>query len=164
MVKIYTVKIKFDFIPPPRLDEEGVEIEEDIQVIEGDFQVGADSLPEAMEAAFEHLDANMGETEYEMVSLSLVENMGIVNWPGEGGECNCPICKANTCAVEDLLVFTCSHCEEEVRLSDGEWNECPCPFCGIIIGRDQIISIGKGKYMMIAPKMKGDIGNDESQV
>ena len=81
MVKIYTVKIKFDFIPPPRLDEEGVEIEEDIQVIEGDFQVGADSLPEAMEAAFEHLDANMGETEDEMVSLSVVENMGIVMLP-----------------------------------------------------------------------------------
>jgi hypothetical protein len=156
-MQIYEVEVSF--IVEHKPENEDLELEENhpkFDQYDGVLHLGEECLADALLAAMDHLDKNLGEGSYNITSVKELDGVDVLNWPGEEEECTCPACRAKTCAKEDILSFTCVHCFEEIQLADGDWKIANCPNCGADIGRDKIISIGNGKYMMVDLDNKED--------
>lgn len=130
------------------VDESQMEDDEQVRVVDLDFYLGASDLDDVFMLAKNHITEAFPDNEYyEVLELRTLQENGniinVVNW----GECNCPFCRANLAAPEDLIIFHCS-CGEEIKVADG-WKQIECPKCNKIILRDKVIDNGKGGYFFV---------------
>jgi hypothetical protein len=161
LVKIYEVKFNYE------LDEEekqfirehnGMDEDEEIGMATGIFHVGEMSVLGAAQVAEEKAEEMYGDG-YEILSVEELEDMTVVNW----GECNCPYCKAEFAAPDDLVEFDCT-CGEHIKVADG-WKKIICYKCDRIIDRNDLIG-SNGNYTLVSvddsvDKDSGDNGEDK---
>jgi hypothetical protein len=163
-MNIYSVKFWFNV----NFDSEGNIVEEldeeemvgeendDIEsrIADGKFEIGAGNLAQALLNSIEYLDKNIGKDNYNISSVSVCEDINIINWPGENEECQCVYCRTERAADEDKLIFSCNKCGCEIKIIDGGWDEISCPHCNEEIHRDRIIG-SNGNYLIINIGDKG---------
>jgi hypothetical protein len=115
--------------------------------VDGGFDLGSVSLPDAYLEAAEYLDEAIGEEEYEVTSISEREDIQIINWPGDNEECQCDSCRTERAAPEDRITFKCIKCGYDITIVD-DFKMIKCPNCRKEISRDRIIGSGTN-YLML---------------
>jgi hypothetical protein len=154
MINIYEIKFKtiVEFEPTQeQVVEDGVEVDREESQYEetfGMFHVGSYTISEAMLKGMEFLGDGLGENEYEIVDIHLLENVNVINFPEE----ECPFCGVEDAAEDDILRFKCS-CGHDVVVKETGWKEIDCPECGTLINRDRVIGT-HGNYILL--DIKGD--------
>lgn len=137
---------------PEELEEEFEEGENTQEMIRSMF-VGAESFEEALGIAMQILDEYFDNPEdYKIRATKEMLGIDIINWGMDGKPCDCPFCRAERMADEDLMHFECPICKSKLSVADGGWDDIDCPSCKHPIHRDRIIDIGHGKYMVIEIK------------
>jgi len=135
---------------PEGMLEEEIDEEDLEETVANVIHVGAEDFFDATRIAMEILSEFFeSEEDYEIRSVKEMYGINVVNWAGENEPCDCPYCKAERMADEDLMHFDCPICKNIVKVADGEWEDIQCRECGTTIQRDRIIDIGRGKYKVI---------------
>ena len=160
-MKLYDIEYTFDRELKPEIIEGSLEgeFEEDqdmIEHIDTHLQLGCNNFEAAVEEAVSMLDETFEDTVYEIVAIQEVSGVDILNWPGEGEPCQCPYCKAERAAEEDIMRFNCPYCNNEISVVDGSWESIPCIECGEIILHDNIVNLGRNKYKAIKIQERKD--------
>lgn len=124
--------------------EKGEETDE-FEIHEGKFEVGAINLASAYVQADKFLEIKC-EEKYEIISIKNIRKINLINWPGENEPCQCPSCRTERAAPEDIIEFQCS-CGEQFRLID-DFGIIQCEKCEKIIRREDLIGSGKN-YTLI---------------
>ena len=160
-MKLYDIEYTFDRELKPEIIEGSLEgeFEEDqdmMEHIDAHLQLGCNNFEAAVEEAVSMLDETFEDTVYEIVAIQEVSGVDILNWPGEGEPCQCPYCKAERAAEEDIMRFNCPYCNNEINVVDGNWESIPCIECGEIILHDNIINLGRNKYKAIKIQERKD--------
>jgi len=132
---------------------------ENIEIINMHMQIGSMDFQSATMEAIDMLDDAFGDEEgeyfyeykvfpegYEILGVVEVQGLNILNWPGEGNPCDCPQCQARDMAEEDVMVFNCPNCGNEIRVPIDSWNLVLCRKCECQILRSGVISLGNNKY------------------
>lgn len=131
--------------PDPNPEEESKDLKPHYHEIEANVHLGADCISDALQLAEEFLEEMMEGREFYISSVTAMQGVDVVNWPGES-ECDCSFCKALRSADEDVMIFDCS-CGYQIRVMD-DWKEIPCPSCRRKILRENVIS-ANGLYLLI---------------
>lgn len=139
-MNIYSVKFDYVFEVPEHDD-----IPAHNHVDEGKVELGAIDLPSAYLEADEFLEQHF-DLGFEIKSIKLLEKVMIVNWPGDGEDCQCPFCRTERAAPEDLITFQCK-CGENYTLVD-DFGSIVCPKCNQTINRQDLIG-HNGNYTFI---------------
>jgi hypothetical protein len=108
--------------------------------------IGADYLYEALEIANDKIEETFfteQEHDFDIISVKELEGMGILNWPGEGNDCDCPFCMAENIAEEDVMKVECPNCHAILRVADNGWESIPCTECKTEITRNSLCLMGK---------------------
>lgn len=142
--------------------EEEHEDFEDIEIVNAHMQIGGFDFKSATMEAVNMLDSvflNEEDEEneesydyeifpdgYEIVGVVEIQGLNILNWPGEGEPCDCPQCKAKLMADEDVMVFNCPDCQEEIKVPIDGWELVLCRKCECQILRSGVINLGNNKY------------------
>jgi len=156
-LKLWEIEYTFEYIKEvskENIDDEFNDVkteENNISYITTKLHLGASDITDAMIMALEICDKNMDEhnIKYEINAVREVFGVDILNWPGEGEPCNCPYCRAERMADEDLMHFECFSCKTELKVSDGGWESILCTACGEEIFRDGLLDIGNGRFKTI---------------
>lgn len=153
--KLQIYQIDYSFFVDMRNEEEKsiLESKPRIQQVSMEIHFGADNIAEALEEAIEFLNKNLEEENFTIDSVTAMEGVDVVNWPGEDGECDCPFCRAERIPDEDTLKFECS-CGSNIKVAD-DWDEIHCRNCHRTIYRDRVIG-SNGNYTLI------DIGGESN--
>lgn len=132
-----------------QVDSEGLAlaegVDEDLAIrkrLDESFELGAESLGGAFIEASEFLDEELGESDYEIISVILLEDIHIINWPGDGEPCACASCRTERAAEEDKVSFVHS-CGGEIKVVSDGWDSMLCPRCGGVILRDRLVGSGR---------------------
>ena len=150
-MNIYTVNFYFVV----NVDEEGniIENEDDIDEnnshlgkAEGKFGIGSNNIENALLQAIDYLNENVGEDEWYISSIAEIDELNVVNWPGENDDCQCVACRTERAAPEDKITFEC-YCGLGITIVN-DFNEFVCPNCGKEILRDRIIG-SNGNYVLM---------------
>ena len=160
-MKLYDIEYTFDReVKPERMEgslEGEFEEEQDvIEHIDTHLQLGCNDFESAVEEALSMLDETFGDMDYNIVAIQEVSGVDILNWPGEGEPCQCPYCKAERMADEDIMHFACPYCGTEIKVADGDWDAIPCIECGESILHDNIINLGRNNYKAIKIQERKD--------
>lgn len=154
-MNIFTVKFWIAvFVDDDKIVEEETETSE-LKQMDGKFGLGAMDMGEAYEEAVEYLDELLGEDGYHIVSISEIEDLTVVNWPGEGSDCNCVYCRTERAAEEDKIAFNCS-CNYIIKVVD-DFDMIYCPQCQKQIFRDRIIGNNRSGYTLMNIDGEGGI-------
>jgi glutaredoxin len=153
-VKLYDIEYTFDREVKPEimdgsLEGEFEEEQDMMEHVDTHLQLGCDNFETAVDEAIAMLDETFGDDIYNIVAIQEVAGVDILNWPGEGEPCNCPYCKAERMADEDVMCFACPYCGKEIRVAHGDWEAIPCIECGETILHDNIVDLGRNKYKAI---------------
>lgn len=161
-MKIYEIDYSFEHeyeLPEGILPEE-VDDEERYEYVSANMFIGAPDFDTAWDWATDMLEQVFppidGISQYELRGVKEIQGMDILNWPGEEDPCNCPFCRAERMADEDLMHFECHNCHHEIKIADGDWEAICCPECGEQIYRDGLLNTGGGKFKVIKVSNKED--------
>lgn len=139
-------------LPEGALEDEFDE-EDLMEIVSTTIHVGAENFFDATAIATEILNSYFEyEDDYEIRSVKEIYGVYVINWGMEDGDCDCPYCRAERMADEDLMHFECPKCHKPIRVADGDWDDIECKECGAPIQRDRIIDIGRGRYKVIEIK------------
>jgi hypothetical protein len=132
-----------DVILPEGMDREHLH-----RHIDEKIYIGADYLYEALEIANDKIEEVFfieQEHDFDITGIKELEGIGILNWPGEGGDCDCPFCTAERIAEEDVMKVECPNpkCKNVLRVADNGWEALSCPECKIEITRNSLCLMGK---------------------
>lgn len=121
--------------------------------------IGADYLYEALEVATDKIEETFfteQEHDFDIISIKELDGIGILNWPGEGVDCNCPFCTAKRIAEEDVMKVECPNpnCKNILRVADNGWESLLCPECETEINRASICLMGKNYKVIHISKEK----------
>lgn len=139
-MNIYSIRFEY-FLELP-----GIQGSESQTILdEGKLEIGANSVTQALLEADEFIAENV-TVEFEIKSIKLLEKINIVNWPGDGDDCQCARCRTERAAPEDCITFQCT-CGEIYTLID-DFGGIQCKECHKIIRREDLIG-NNGNYTLI---------------
>jgi predicted RNA-binding Zn-ribbon protein involved in translation (DUF1610 family) len=107
------------------------------------FHICARWISDAFLDAMKFLDGGIGEGEYEIISISKMEDIFMVNYPEE----ECPFCGVEEAGEDDILKFKC-WCGKDIVVKETGWKEINCPECGKEIPRDRLVG-SRGNYILL---------------
>jgi hypothetical protein len=144
------------------------EVDEDFSGFSNDtgtFHLLAGYYLEALEIAMNYLNATIGEDNWDITSLAIVQGIDIINYERndssirnghfyyEPEDIECPACAASSCVLDLILEFECL-CGFKFRIADNHWTKIICPQCHEEILREEVIRDSVTGRLQI--KKKGD--------
>ena len=123
--------------------------EYDQELVNLGLQIGAEDFFEASVIAEEILDNRLGEGNYEFTGCVEMQDVNVVNWPGEEESCNCPFCRADRMNIEDVMFFNCPKCGKEIKIAPNGWDAINCTECKEEIAFSSIIGLGGNQYQVL---------------
>jgi hypothetical protein len=115
-------------------------------IIEDDFEVGSENIAGAYIIGDEFLKIMYKDDESvcEIISVNLLP-VNIINWPGDGEPCDCPYCRTERAAPEDIIEFDCSCGKKHKFIDDFGMIKCDC---GKFIRREDLVG-NNGNFTLI---------------
>lgn len=163
-MKIYEVEVTIG---------EKIDLPEDVEIPKGmdrddireftthTFHIGADYFGTAMDIAVEKIeelffpDTDSEDIQYDINGVRELQDIYLVNWPGEVNGCSCPYCVAESIGEEDVMKVECPKCHAILRVADNGWEGILCSECKTEIIRDSLCLMGKNyKVIHIADTNK----------
>jgi hypothetical protein len=121
------------------------------------FHVFAHNFDEAKDAAEIYIDDTIEEGDsYDILSITMLPDINIVNaledafegeHPPYEGTGTCPYCLYEISAPEMQMAFNCPNCNEELKVSDNDWQKIFCTKCYHPIERSELYKDGDGKWV-----------------
>jgi len=165
-IKIYnevTLKIyEVDFVLKEKIEiPDEAELPDDFDrenaraLIDHRIHLGGTSFYEVLEEAESLIEEVFEDEEtkekpdFEVTSIKELPEIEIMNWPNEFDDCQCPFCRAERMADEDIMKVECPQCGEITRIADGGWEWIKCQKCETQIERDSLIDVGLSKYRVL---------------
>lgn len=153
-MKIYEIeftRVEKIQIPEDAILPEGIDRDNIHEHVTEKIHLGAEYFGEALDLAVEAIEDMFFEgydredIKYDINVVKELEGVDVLNWPGEFDECNCPFCKAERIAEEDVMKVECPNpeCKNILRVADNGWEGISCPECKTEIDRASLCLMGK---------------------
>jgi ribosomal protein S27E len=165
-LKIYEV----DFVVKEKIEiPDGAELPDDFDrenaraLIDHRIHLGGISFYDVLEEAESSIEDAFTDEEtkekpdFEITSIKEIPLIDVLNWPGEGSECDCPMCRAERMADEDIMKVECPKCGDITRIADGGWDWIKCHKCETQIERSSLIEAGLSLYKVLNLNIDTDL-------
>jgi len=144
------IEVPLDVELPENIDKEDIRnfVIHTIHLGGDDFFEVQDEAISLIEQVFYEDVEDDEEKEYEIKSIRELPGVDVFNWPGEGGKCDCPFCRAKNMAEEDVMKIECPKCKHITRIAEGGWDWIKCTECETEMNHDDLVRLGM-KYQVI---------------